>query len=216
MPNPLLDSDLRTPILTGAAGCALAGSFAGSLLSVVRARPFWSFTLGTAVNCGMVGFTYLATRTMILQEQLERQREAGYIPHATDENLLFSSAIAGGVTGGIWTGALRGPRGVLPGFVMFALLAGSGQWGWTTARRFRQQVIVASSGSVRSNETAWDVFRASMYQQWNDWCFQMGQRIDWLPMRKMTATEYRTHLQERLALVNAELEDLERELAAAT
>jgi hypothetical protein len=51
--------------------------------------------------------TDTATRTLVLQEQIKQQQEAGYGSIATDESVLFSSAVAGGITGSIWTAALR-------------------------------------------------------------------------------------------------------------
>ncbi|RUS34203.1 hypothetical protein BC938DRAFT_481884 [Jimgerdemannia flammicorona] len=131
-----------------------------------------------------------------------------------DADDLFSSAMAGGTTGGLLYSLVRGPKGVLPGFFVFSLLCTAGQAVYTVANRYRQSLILQSP--VHEGD---DAFAHEQYQpstttkgKWKA-LWDLLEVPEWSPVRRLTDEEYKAILDAKLMELEEEVEWLDRELA---
>ncbi|KAI8581776.1 hypothetical protein K450DRAFT_278848 [Umbelopsis ramanniana AG] len=163
-----------------------------------------------------------------------------------DADALFSSAMAGATTGGLLAAVARGPRGLIPGFFMFGAFCTTGQLLYTAGYRWRQNIILRSqendqksiespiqvSTSLQRNinipahSTVYDDdenFKRDTAQdrEWRknedkkslwDW-FEVPK---WSPIRKLTDEEYKAILDAKLRELEAEMEDIDREMGTTS
>ncbi|KAJ2961057.1 hypothetical protein NQZ79_g3634 [Umbelopsis isabellina] len=164
------------------------------------------------------------------------------ISQTQDADALFSSAMAGATTGGLLASAARGPRGLIPGFFIFGAFCTTGQLLYTAGYHWRQSIILRSQGSnnesvgspiqvstslqrninIPAHSTVFDQDETFMNQtaqdrEWNrntekkslwDW-FEVPK---WSPIRKLTDEEYKAILDAKLRELEAEMEEIDREI----
>ncbi|KAI9591722.1 hypothetical protein BDF19DRAFT_454004 [Syncephalis fuscata] len=210
MPNPLRDPVHRTAILSGTLGFATAGAAVGGIWSMARGRSAVPYTLGMAANCGLIGFTFLATRRFILEERLDRQRSLGQKdPQLTDSDMIVSSTVAGGATGSIWSGVFYGSHRVIAGFLVLGVLTGGMQMCITAANSMRQQIILNKLNPDQAQELPLTRFKESIVRQLGELGQLASDNLAWIPIHKLTTKEHRELLQKKLDGVNAELEEVD-------
>ncbi|KAI8050224.1 hypothetical protein BDF22DRAFT_696179 [Syncephalis plumigaleata] len=216
MPNPLRDPTQRASILKGTLGFGIAGATIGGFWSLARGRSFGPYTLSLAFNCGLVGFTFLATRRFVLEERLDRGRALGQTtPQLRDADMIAASTVAGGAAGSIWSGVFYGSQRVIAGFLMFGLLAGGVQMCATAANHMRQQIILNKLDPEQARNLPLIHMKHSLASQWSELTGWIGESLAWIPIHKLSATEHRELLEKRLALVDMELNELELTIADA-
>ncbi|KAI8148039.1 hypothetical protein BJV82DRAFT_594381 [Fennellomyces sp. T-0311] len=114
-----------------------------------------------------------------------------------DRDDLVSSTLAGATTGGLLSAVFRGPKGVLPGSVMFGIICAAGQTVYTMGNRWRQDAILdAASPSGLPQKSIWESFSLPT----------------WVPIRMLSDQEYEEMLDTRLKTLEMEVKEIEQEL----
>ncbi|CAG8441714.1 16639_t:CDS:2 [Acaulospora colombiana] len=142
----------------------------GVLNGFLNNKPLFrsAFTAGT--NSGVIGLTFLCMyEIFFLSTSRNNEPEI-----SRDREELISSALSGGVTGGLWSALVGGRRTVVPGIIAFTLLCGTGQYFYTGLHNYRQRVIL-------ENEKV-DKTRGGIL----DWLATKS----WSPVRKISEEEY--------------------------
>ncbi|OZJ01947.1 hypothetical protein BZG36_05123 [Bifiguratus adelaidae] len=239
MDRPQWDPQVKQTVLYGTVSAGLFGATTGATLAILRNHPIRPYAVGTGINCSIFAFTFLSVRETFLAYQRIKNPTFGLKDSQTrDADALWSSAMAGGTIGGILSGIWRGPRGIIPGFVIFGLLSSAGQVLVSSANRYRQSLILNStsepsvqiSASLHANpylpqhETVYDkdpTFQhgiqtyprtktAGGTERKSMWDF--FQVPKWSPVRKLTDEEYKAILDSKLRELEAEVEELTQEL----
>lgn len=118
------------------------------------------------------------------------------------------SAFTASLTGAVYGGAVRGPRSILPGAIMFGLIGGAGQGLYTRldTKHYEQKVeeIMLEEDGVSPRHVGWK---------------EKAFNSRWSPLKKMTAEEFELAMQNKIdridiemALVRDEIERLKGEL----
>ncbi|KFY64002.1 hypothetical protein V497_01865, partial [Pseudogymnoascus sp. VKM F-4516 (FW-969)] len=127
-----------------------------------------------------------ATRTLLLHELRASTGDS------TPPRQIASSALAGGVSGGIG-GLLRSRRNVIPGALIFGTLGGLGQ-------------AVYNYADARESEKVGNEGGEGEGKGWLN--------SKWSPVKALSDEEYGRILEERLLRVNAEIAILDESIAA--
>ncbi|RUS20206.1 hypothetical protein BC937DRAFT_86179 [Endogone sp. FLAS-F59071] len=223
--------EAASTVKNGTLIAATAGATAGATMAVLRNAPVGQYTLSMSINCAIFGATFFSIRETFLAYQRRKNPSFGLKDSQTrDADDLFSSAMAGGTTGSILSSLARGPKSILPGFVLFSLITTAGQAAYSFANHRRQLLILRSqspqedggvslpSHTLPPHETIGDGDETSAHgrrpppasKEKNLWdLFQMPK---WSPVRKLTDEEYKSILEARLRQLDEEVKMLDKEL----
>lgn len=178
---------LKVGALTGTTGL-LYGGVAGVLYS---ARPT-IFTIAAGIRWSALGSTFWATRSTILHT---------YYPRSNPKDRLTASTCAGGITGCVIGGLLRGPRNIIPGTVMFTVFGYVGQTIYDVLdARHSEQVASDAQAAVEGQRNKGKPF----------WVKLAGMK--WSPVTFLSNEEYANTLKETLLKVDAEIALLDEEV----
>ncbi|KAJ1838476.1 hypothetical protein LPJ73_007067, partial [Coemansia sp. RSA 2703] len=142
----LADRDARRRILTGTAAMAVVGSAVGLNVAILRdLQPITRHTLTMSANWAFCSLFFLTTREALLAEQRSRNDTLHLrMSQTRTSDEMFSSVIAGGLTGGMLAFISRGRRqSAITGAAFFAAVAAAGQFAYTKANHRRQQMILS-------------------------------------------------------------------------
>ncbi|CAG8609175.1 835_t:CDS:2 [Acaulospora morrowiae] len=138
-----MDAESHKKIFNGTIFTASAGAVFGVMNGFLNNKPLLRSTFVAGTNYGVAGCTFLYIREACLLYQRRSHRPTSRITRDHEE--LISSALAGGITGGVWFALLGGRRSIIPGFVVFTLLCGTGQHLYTSLRDYRRRLILGTS-----------------------------------------------------------------------
>ncbi|KAJ1721881.1 hypothetical protein LPJ53_003661, partial [Coemansia erecta] len=147
------DPDARRRILAGTASMAAVGGAVGLNVAILRnLQPIARHTLTMSANWTLCSLFFFTTREALLAEQRSRNHTLHLrMSQTRSSDEMFSSVIAGGLTGGMLAFISRGRRqSAITGAAFFAAVAAAGQFAYTKANQRRQQMIISRmhSGSV--------------------------------------------------------------------
>ncbi|RHZ75960.1 hypothetical protein Glove_208g74 [Diversispora epigaea] len=205
-----MDAESRKRIFVGTIFTASFGTAAGTIVSYFNNKPLFRNAFITGLNCGIIGCTFFCFRESFLLYQKKHNPKLGLKDYQTrDYDEFISSTLAGGMTGGIFNAIIEGSRqGIIPGFVMFSLLCGAGQYCYTSLYNFRQQLILKeirdkqlkksipenAENENNKNNKETDIFSWLATKNWS-------------PVRKITKEEYFRIRKERLREKGIDTED---------
>ncbi|ORX55028.1 hypothetical protein DM01DRAFT_1335320 [Hesseltinella vesiculosa] len=191
-------------ILIGTGISAAAGATTGATLAILRNGPVKSYALATGVNCGIFGATFFIIRETFINYQRQQNPHYGLKDSQTrDIDALMSSTMAGITTGGLLSAVYRGPKGVVPGSVVFGLVCAGGQVVVSAANRWRQDTIVKerlmdlTPDQPIPTKKIWDYIEIP----------------SWSPVRKISDDEYEQLLDDRLKELEQQVKQIEKEMA---
>ncbi|KAG0165437.1 hypothetical protein DFQ28_009400 [Apophysomyces sp. BC1034] len=185
-------------VLLGTCLSATVGATTGTMLAVLKPAPIGQYALSTGLNCGVFGATFLMVRETFLSYQRSKNPLYGLKDSQTrDLDDLVSSTMAGITTGGLLSALYRGPRGVLPGSIMFGTITAGAQILYSAGNRWRQDKIVRREQNREDEESV--SFFDYIQVPW------------WSPIRPLSNEEYEQLLDERLQVLEAEVEAIEQE-----
>ncbi|KAI9263241.1 hypothetical protein BDA99DRAFT_559798 [Phascolomyces articulosus] len=186
-------------VISGTSMAVLAGATTGATVAILRNAPVKQYTISTALNCGVFGATFFIVRETFANHQRSKNPRFGLKDSQTrDFDDLMSSTLAGATTGGLLSAVYRGPRGVLPGALMFGTICAGMQVLYTTGNRWRQEAILGAP-EVEEQKSIWDSFTMP----------------SWSPIRMISDDEYEEMLDTRLKTLEMEVKEIERELKQA-
>ncbi|KAI7823415.1 hypothetical protein BX661DRAFT_186555 [Kickxella alabastrina] len=139
------DRNARKRIILGTLGLGAAGGAIGLNVAILKnLQPIARHTATMAGNWSLCGLFFFTTREALLAEQREKNQAMNLRISQTRENdEMFSSALAGALTGGTLAFISRGRRkSVVSGAVFFGLVAVIGQFAFTKFNHRRQQIII--------------------------------------------------------------------------
>lgn len=132
-----------------------------------------------------------------------------------DIDALFSSAMAGGTTGGLLSAAYRGPKSVVSGAVMFGAICTGLQVVYTAGNNWRQQSIL-KSGKLDGPAILPVITTKKQYEvEGEKKGFSLLQHINlpsWFPIHQLSEDEYNELLDTKLQTLEAELAELEKKI----
>lgn len=175
-------------LLTHTSPPALSGTIVGGFSGILVSRTPVLFAAASSIQWGILGTTFWGTRTALLS----RYKTASIYP--TPQEKAISTALAAslaGATGGI----LRGPKNVLPGFVVFGAVGYVGQRIYDAVDERKTEEMRLEEGGKKKSEESWISSK-------------------WVPWKKLTDDEYEGMLKERLLKVDAEIAILDDNLQA--
>ncbi|KAL2135447.1 hypothetical protein VTI74DRAFT_8433 [Chaetomium olivicolor] len=161
--------EILAPSLKVGAVAGTCGLFAGAAAGIVRSAPTLFFSIISGGQWFTLGTSYYAARQVGLKYFGEGEQ--------TPRDKLKASTVAGGVAGTIG-GALRGPRNILPGALMFSLFGAGGQAivNWRAAK--------AANAPLTTNKGFWS---------------------RWSPVTALSDEDYANLLEEKLLRVEADI-----------
>ncbi|TGO26248.1 hypothetical protein BPAE_0063g00170 [Botrytis paeoniae] len=175
--------DIIKPALQFGGLSALSGTIIGGFSGILVSQTPVLFAVASSIQWGILGSTFWGTRTALLS----RYRTASIYPTPQEKALSTSLAASlAGATGGI----LRGPKNILPGFVVFGAAGYVGQKIYDAVDERRME----EGGHKKSGD---------------DWM-----NSKWVPWKKLSDDEYEGMLKERLLKVDAEIAILDESLQA--
>ncbi|KAJ8069217.1 hypothetical protein OCU04_002883 [Sclerotinia nivalis] len=180
--------DIIKPALQFGGLSALSGTIVGGFSGILVSRTPVLFAVASSIQWGIIGTTFWGTRTALLSHY----RTARIYP--TPQEKALSTALAAslaGATGGI----LRGPKNVLPGFVVFGAVGYVGQRIYDAVDERKMEEMRLEEGGKKGNGESWISSK-------------------WVPWKKLTDDEYEGMLKERLLKVDAEIAILDDSLRA--
>ncbi|KAG2221254.1 hypothetical protein INT45_012375 [Circinella minor] len=184
-------------VLTGTSLAVLGGATTGATVAILKNAPIKQYTITTALNCGVFGATFFIVRETFANHQRSKNPRFGLKDSQTrDFDDLMSSTLAGATTGGLLSAVYRGPKGVLSGAIMFGTICAAMQAVYTTGNRWRQETILIAPTSEEEQKSIWESFSMP----------------SWSPIRMISEDEYKELLDTRLKTLEAEVEEIEREL----
>ncbi|KAK1751614.1 hypothetical protein QBC47DRAFT_390554 [Echria macrotheca] len=173
--------EIMVPSLKVGAAAGLLGAFTGAAAGIIRSAPPVLFSLAMGGQWFALSSSYYASR----QVALNALRKGEDI---TPTEKVKASAVAGGFAGMVG-GAIRGPKNIVPGVIMFSLFGGAGQ-------------MIANAITWRpSSEPSKGFLRSK-----------------WSPVTYLSDQEYEKILREKLLRVDAEIavvDDTIREIREA-
>ncbi|KAJ2719048.1 hypothetical protein GGI07_005456 [Coemansia sp. Benny D115] len=230
------DRGARNRIVWGTLGLAAAGSVVGLNVAILRnLQPIRRHTLTMSANWALCGFFFLTTREALLVEQRQKNDTLNLrISQTRDSDEMFSSAIAGGLTGGILAFISRGKKSsAITGAMFFGALGALGQFIYTKANHRRQQIIIEkmllaehpktrsslSAGplSVKEEASGDGASESNADSESGSIVARMRRALsvdpitllpDWFPVRRIPSDEYRDILVLRQEEIQYELKRL--------
>ncbi|KAA8567939.1 hypothetical protein EYC84_008376 [Monilinia fructicola] len=178
--------DIVGPALQFGGLSALSGTIVGGFSGILVSRTPVLFAVASSIQWGILGTTFWGTRTALLS----RYKTASIYPTPQEKALSTSLAASlAGATGGI----LRGPKNVLPGFVVFGAAGYVGQKIYDAVDERKLEEMRLEEGGKKNSEEGWV-------------------NSKWVPWKKLTDDEYEGMLKERLLKVDAEIAILDENL----
>ncbi|CAD6443976.1 0ddfb5fb-ad17-4faf-b27b-9d6a588b07a4 [Sclerotinia trifoliorum] len=178
--------DIIKPALQFGGLSALSGTIVGGFSGILVSRTPVLFAVASSIQWGIIGTTFWGTRTALLSHY----RTARIYPTPQEKALSTTLAASlAGATGGI----LRGPKNVLPGFVVFASAGYVGQRIYDALDEKKMEEMRFEESGKKGNGETWINSR-------------------WVPWKKLTDDEYEGMLKERLLKVDAEIAILDDKL----
>ncbi|KAJ1959580.1 hypothetical protein GGI12_004264 [Dipsacomyces acuminosporus] len=181
-----------------------------------------------ATNWSLCGLFFLTTREALLQEQKQKNQQLHLrFSQTRDNDEMFSSVIAGGLTGGILAFISRGRGAIFSGVGLFAFVSAVGQYSYTRMNRRRQQIIL--DNLTKQGTTAEDYEKKEQKEEEegdeeSDSIIAKIRRAltkdpierlpKWFPVRKIQSEEYREILLMRKEEIDIELKHLREAIAA--
>ena len=172
---------------------ATTGLLAGGIQALLRSSPTPTlFAVASSFQWFALGSTFWATRSTLLH--------IAY-PDAQPSDRLAASSYAGGVTGGLVGGVLRGRRNVIPGTLMFTLFGFLGQTMYNRLDvRHTEQIAletkITEDGRKQRDRGFWGRIA----------------EMKWSPMKSLSDEDYETILRERLLRVDADIALLDEKM----
>ncbi|KAJ2326947.1 hypothetical protein GGI00_004598 [Coemansia sp. RSA 2681] len=176
-----------------------------------------------SANWSLYGLFFLTNREAILHERLAKRESLHLRPllSARETDEMFSSVVAGGITGGILSFISYGRRAaIFSGIGFFALVSAAGQYSFTLWNRWRRERILRDMAGKQHDAVVEDSASSGMFAK-------MGKKVrqallvdpisrlpDWFPLRRLSSTEYRGILELRREEVSAELGSLRAAIRA--
>lgn len=135
-------SQVIVPSVTVGAGAATAGALIGAVSAIVRSEKIISSSTVTAIQWFTLGSSYYGARSLAFKSY-------GGHENMTAWDKVKASGIAGGFAGMVG-GLLRGPRNVIPGFIVWSLLGAGGQavGGALSGRNFGSKYLASNWSPV--------------------------------------------------------------------
>ncbi|KAI8370688.1 uncharacterized protein BYT42DRAFT_583356 [Radiomyces spectabilis] len=191
-------------VLLGATVSGTAGAVTGATVAVLKNAPVQQYTIATGINCGIFGATFFTVRETFLTYQRSKNPHFGLKDSQTrDIDDLISSTMAGVTTGGLLSAVARGPRGVIPGSIMFGMICAGLQVTYTAGNRWRQNKILTSGHldgpvdkPVKEKKSLWDYIPIPK----------------WSPIRPISSEEYNELLDTKLKSLEEEIRTIEKEI----
>ncbi|KAJ2745634.1 hypothetical protein GGI20_002017 [Coemansia sp. BCRC 34301] len=218
------DRDVRRRILWGTAGLGVAGAAIGLNIAILRnLQPVRRHALTMSANWSLYGLFFLTNREALLHERLSKKESLHLRPllSARETDEMFSSVIAGGITGGILSLITFGRRAaIFSGIGFFALVSAAGQYSFTLWNRWRRERILRDmagkqhAAMVEDNTSSGVLARMSKSVRQVLLVDPISRLPDWFPLRRLSSTEYRGILELRREEVSAELSSLRAAIAA--
>ncbi|KAJ8656684.1 hypothetical protein O0I10_007531 [Lichtheimia ornata] len=192
----------RSAIKTVFTGSLIAGGTVGATAAVLTNAPVKQYALSTSLNCGMFSATFLIIRKTFVDYNHSKYGE--HLPSlskASQRSDLINSTLAGATTGGLLSAVYRGPKGVIPGAIIFGTICGVFQSMYSAGNQWRQNAIIkANSDRLNpSPSTSKNVFEE----------FSLP---SWVPIRTISDEEYSELLDTRLKTLDDEMRDIEHKL----
>lgn len=165
----------------------------GLNLAILRnLQPIRRHALTMSLNWSMYGLFFWTTRELLISEQ----------PNPSE---MFSSTVAGAMTGGILAFISRAQkRAVISGALLFAAMSAAGQVVFSMANSKRQAMIVEKlQPPTPKQETRW-------LERWKQkWLVDPVTLLpEWFPLRRIPNEEYRSLLVNRRAEILVELKSI--------
>ncbi|ORX70690.1 hypothetical protein DL89DRAFT_266860, partial [Linderina pennispora] len=238
MPNVLADRDSRNRIILGTLGLAVTGGVVGMNIAILRnLQPIARHATTMAMNWSLYGVLFFTSREIMLIEQKSKNEPLNLrFSQTRDSDELFSSTIAGGLTGGLLALITRGRRSVPTGVALFAAISGTSQYCYTRLNRRRQEMILQSKHHNGSESTGGSTTAAAAEKEVavenvaDEEADDESQSIiaklrralttdpierlpDWFPIRRIQSDEYRQMLMTRREEIKLELGHIRRLVA---
>ncbi|KAJ2030788.1 hypothetical protein GGI03_005523 [Coemansia sp. RSA 2337] len=219
----LKDRDARKRILWGTAGLGVAGAAIGLNLAILRnLQPIRRHALTMATNWSLYGLFFLTNREAILHERLAKKESLHLRPllSARETDEMFSSVVAGGITGGILSFITFGRRAaIFSGIGFFAVVSAAGQYSFTVWNRWRREKILRDMagrqhGAVIESDAEGLFARMGAKMRQLLLVDPISRLPDWFPLRRLSSTEYRGILELRREEVRTELNSLRAAISA--
>ncbi|KAJ1643524.1 hypothetical protein LPJ64_004702 [Coemansia asiatica] len=200
----LANRDARNRIILGTLGFGAIGGAIGLNIAILRnLQPIARHTLTMAANWSLTGLFFLTTREALLLEQHTSRRPTFSVAREHDQ--MFSSVLAGGLTGGILNFVARGnKKAFVSGALGFSVLAAGGQCLFTLANRKRQQIIV--DRIMAENKSLQQEQESVLADESNSLVARLRRALsvdpitllpEWFPLRRIPSDEYREILELR-------------------
>ncbi|KAI9649008.1 hypothetical protein NHQ30_001574 [Ciborinia camelliae] len=178
--------DIIKPALQFGGLSALSGTIVGGFSGILVSQTPVLFAVASSIQWGIIGTTFWGTRTALLS----RYKTASAYPKPQEKALSTTLAASlAGATGGI----LRGPKNVLPGFVVFGAAGYVGQRIYDAVDERKMEEMRLEEGGKKDSGESW-------------------MNSKWVPWKKLTDDEYEGMLKERLLKVDAEIAILDESL----
>ncbi|KAJ1918810.1 hypothetical protein H4219_002349 [Mycoemilia scoparia] len=220
-------SDKRSckTILIGTGSAAATGATLGFSIAILKnLRPAGNRAFAMGLNWAICGFVFFTTRQTLLLEQKTKNIDYNLNDSQTrDVDELFSSTVAGVLTGSVIGGITRGRAGLFSGAVGLGATTFAGQYVYTKLYRRRQEIIL-SQNPPRTNDSD-EV--ANLPQQKTPVNDQeepksLGGKLrtilttdpltyapTWFPIRRIPRDEYRSMLEQQMCDVTQRLDSIE-------
>ena len=189
-------SHAANTLITGSAGL-----LTGGITSVIRSSPTPTlFALASSIQWFLLGSTFSATRTVLLQTLPQSSSSTPTTSFYTSPaTRLQASTLAGSITGFVVAAITRGRRNVIPATLFWGAAGWAGQKGYIVLdERHNEQSAarLVSGKEVGTDDGFWK------------WVADMG----WSPMRALTDEEYGGMLKEKLLAVEVQIRSIDGEI----
>ncbi|KAJ1839916.1 hypothetical protein LPJ70_004875 [Coemansia sp. RSA 2708] len=214
------DKQARNRVIWGTAGMGALGAAIGLNLAILKnLQPITRHTLTMSANWTIYGLFFMTTREMLLAEQRGKNDDLKLrLSQTRDADELFSSTVAGVLTGGMLSFVVRRTRAAaVSGALFFGAVSAAGQLSYTALNRRRQQWIIRKMGL----ETT------AAEEEKPDESMSLAARIrravavdpitllpDWFPLRRISTDEYRSMLSARREELVFEMRELRNTVAS--
>ncbi|KAL1995134.1 hypothetical protein VTN49DRAFT_1321 [Thermomyces lanuginosus] len=160
---------------------ALGGLTYGGVSGILRASPHPVIhSISHSIHWAAFGSSFWWLRTNILHMHFQ--------DNATPKQRAYTSAIAGGISGGVVTRVMGGK--LIPGAVVFSMVGFLGQSSYNAIERWRQENEGRPSKSI----------------------LQRMADSRWIPLRSLSDEEFRNILNEKLLAIEAEISILDEKI----
>ncbi|RKF58866.1 hypothetical protein OnM2_064006 [Erysiphe neolycopersici] len=176
LPPRILTTTLQVGGLSG-----VSGLFVGAIAGTLRSANPILFSFASGIQCFILGSSITAFRELIIYSWKSDK--------VSPSDKLLISSIAGALGGGVSGAILRGRKNIIPGSVMFALFATTGQ-------------IILNNLEQRKIRHRFQDSRTM-----NSW---MSSK--WLPIRAMPDKEYEKILKNQLTAIKAEIALIDKKI----